>query len=219
MHGNHIMYAKERSDCLARLCCAPRHSLWVEFKLTPSVAHGAVMSINIDELPVAMTMEREGCFGKPCLCCCACGDSCKDGMYLHAGAVRGSGRETLTAGALKQGAPSCVGYATQPHLGGRLTPTLNIMERARDDGGWNALAKVEGPTVFGGCAELCCSHPFSVSAMRPEQLHEPIKAPTSSPASIARITKRRPRSLGGMLRELATDADAYTGVVAALSQN
>ena len=38
-------------------------------------------------LQTSMTMEREGCFSKPCLGCCICSDSCKNDMYLHAGAL------------------------------------------------------------------------------------------------------------------------------------
>ena len=117
------------------------------------------MDVDLDDLPTVMTMERQGFWGKPCLGCCAFTDSCKDGMFLHAGLVDGD------PGMLGTGSPSCVGYATQPKMGGGSTPTVNIMERADRANGWKLLAKVEGPQCFGGCSELCFSSEFTVSTM------------------------------------------------------
>jgi hypothetical protein len=170
--GQHLFFAKERSECLPRCCCAPRHSLFIDFKLSIGVPPQMLFLTDIDTLPIALTMEREGCFSKPGLGCCACCAMCKDGMYLHAGPVH------TTAGSLKAASPQCVGFASQPHMGGYMTPTINIMERARGGGSaenaWNTLAKVEGPTCFGGCAELCCNSTFKVSSMGLRQIDQKV---------------------------------------------
>ena len=86
--GMHLFIAKERSDCVPRYCCAPYHSLFLELKgaagLNPMLSH----MVDVDTLGTVLTLERPGCMlPKPCLCCVACSDPCKDGMYLHAGAL------------------------------------------------------------------------------------------------------------------------------------
>eukprot|EP00966_Prymnesium_polylepis_P167880 3880934-Prymnesium_polylepis.1 len=111
---------------------------------------GVAMAVDLDELPTVLTMERQGFWGKPCLGCCAFHDSCKDGMFLHAGLVDGD------PGQIGARNPTCVGYATQPTMGGGTVPTINIMDRGSTDT-YRMLAKVEGPQCFGGCMELCYS--------------------------------------------------------------
>ena len=95
--------------------------------------------------------------------CCACGDSCKDGFFLHAGDVSGDpGQTQMSSGRV-------MGFATQPKCGGFMTPTINVMERLDEEGGkWGALAKIEGPTFFGGCSEMCCDSEWPVSKMPAE---------------------------------------------------
>lgn len=203
--GMHLFIAKERSGVCVRVCCAPSHALFVEFKsvaglnLNPMVTH----QMDVDTMPTVLTMEREGCMGKPCLGCCACGAHCKDGMYLHAGSVG----EEAAVGTLRSAHPQCVGFATQPTLAGGFTPTLNIMERS--GGGASSfapLAKVEGPTCFGGCMELCYSSKFTLSSMRSAaQLNQTLKL-----GNLGQIVKRKPNDLDGALREAVTDADVYT---------
>ena len=90
-------------------------------------------------------------------------------MYLHAGTVDSD------PGQAKAANPSCVGFAYQPTMGGGMTPTVNIMDRADPQGSFRPLAKVEGPTCFGGCSELCFSSEFLVSSMRVGQLETPTK--------------------------------------------
>jgi len=209
--GQHLFVAKERSECFWRVCCAPTHSLFVEFKHAPQVmvqGPGGVLypapphmqaDVDIDTLPTVLTLEREGCPSKPCLGCCSCFDVCKDGMYLHAGPV------PVKAGTLKGSGPQCVGFAAQPRLGGGFTPTINIMERAPGIGNYNTLAKVEGPCYFGGCMECCFSTKFSVSTMAPHQYHAKIGT-----ADLATLIKQKPVDMEGMLREALTDADIYT---------
>ena len=80
--GQHIFFAKERSECVWRLCCSPNHTLLIEFKPSTVVAPQAIHFIDINTLPTALTMEREGCPMKPGLGCCAWVDCCKDGAAL-----------------------------------------------------------------------------------------------------------------------------------------
>jgi len=119
-------------------------------------------------------------------------------MFLHAGLVDGD------PGQIGARNPTCVGYATQPTMGGGTVPTINIMDRGSTDT-YRMLAKVEGPQCFGGCMELCYSSEFSVSNMNLAQLDVPVKL-----GDMAKIVKRKPQSLEGALREMVTDADVYT---------
>ena len=54
---------------------------------------------------------------------------------------------------------------------------------------------VTGPTVFGGCSELCCKSTFPVRNVKGEEA--------------ATITKMPPRNCCGCLDEIATDVDTY----------
>jgi len=172
----------------------------VEFKLSVRVPPQLIFATDVDAMPISMTMEREGMPSKPCLGCCVCAPGCKDGMYLHAGPV---------GEAAGPGSRNCVGFATQPSWGGGFVPTLNVMERANGGANaanvWNALAKVEGPTCFGGCSELCFSSKFGVSKFSAGQVDAAVKS-----ADLATIVKRKPHDLAGAMREAATDADLYT---------
>ena len=76
---------------------------------------------------------------------------------------------------------------------------------ARAGNVWNTLAKVEGPTCFGGCYELCSHSSFDVSRMATHQLGTALKV-----GDVAKIVKRKPNSMMSTLRELVTDADVYT---------
>jgi hypothetical protein len=85
-----------------------------------------------------------------------------------------------------------------------MTPTINIMDRV-DENKWGALAKIEGPAMFGGCSELCCSSPFTVSQMKASQLGTALKS-----SDMAHILKQKPRDLNSALTELVSDSDVYT---------
>lgn len=177
-------------------------SFFIEFKLSQGVPPMMLFNVDLDTLPVALTLEREGCPSKCCLGCFACHPTCSDGMYLHAGAV------AIEPGKAKAANPACVSFASQPFMGGGFTPTVNIMERASNTGpeaAWSTLAKVEGPCVFGGCRELCQSSKFDVSSLTPAAMDTKVQT-----ADLATIVKRKPTDMMGALRELATDADVYT---------
>ena len=151
-----------------------------------------------------MTMEREGCTqclgceGKLCLGCFACSDQCQDGMKLHAGHVSG------VPGQL--GTHSLIGLAHQPKGGGGLTPTVQIMDRGSYD--TPPLAVVQGPSIFGGCSECCCSVPFTVTRVPGGVGVDGYKS--LQIGDLATITKKKPSGFGAAMRELFTDSDLYT---------
>jgi len=201
--GIHLFVAKERSGTCARFCCAPNHSLFVEFKSVAAVNPMFTHVADVDALPTVLTMEREGCPTKLGLGCCAFSSHCKDGVFVHAGSVG----EDAAVGSLKSDHPQCIGFATQPNLAGGWSPTINIMERSGAGGAAFApLAKLEGPTCFGGCMELCYSSAFTLSSMRsPAQLNTALKL-----GDFGQLVKRKPNDLDAALREAVTDADVYS---------
>ena len=194
--GAPLFTAIEDSDGCTRCCCAPYHSFLLKFKpAAPGVNRNEVKNT-----PTLMTMEREGCCSKWGLGCFACNDDCKDGFVLHAGDVTGEPGQTMMSSG------RVIGYATQPKCGGYMTPTINVMERMDETGGkWGALAKIEGPTFFGGCSELCCESEWPVSRMTAEGFDEKLKI-----GDFAVITKHKPNGCGAALQEALTDSDTYT---------
>lgn len=137
----HILTATENSKGCTRCCCAPMHSSLIHI-VHPQTRH------------VFATLERPGveclfdgnCLGpKPCLCCFAFNESCSDAIYLHDGEIQG------IVGHNGNGVASVV---QDPHCGGGCTPTLYINDGAMKNG------VIQGPTIFGGCLELCCDTTF-----------------------------------------------------------
>ena len=146
-----------------------------------------------------MTMEREGWCSKLFLGqCFACGPGCQDGMVLHAGSVRGKPGKIPTSQA--------IAHSRVPKWGGGLHPTLQVMHR-----GVSAVeepyAVVRGPTCFGGCTELCCKKDFGVSKV--PQGWKPGTYKDLHPGDAATITKKKPQSFKGVMKQLFTDADTY----------
>lgn len=203
--GALIMVGMERSEDWTRCCCAPHHSLFVDFKTVGG--KGGIEDAQrmgrrgLAGLPTTMTLEREGCCSKPCLGCCICHDSCKTSSSLHAGALDAGAK----AGTVGPTAPTCVGYTTQPTGGGIFTPTVQIMDRAKGVGEFAALAKVEGPCLFGGCSELCFESKWPISKMTPATANTTLKL-----GDMAVITKLRPKTWGQFAKEAFTDSDTYT---------
>ena len=125
--GQHIFYAKERSECFWRVCCAPRHTLFMEFKSSANVPPQLLFMADIDQLSDG---NDDGAGYKFALASRASVAACEhlrsaDGMYLHAGAIPPN-----TPNTLKAANPACVGFAAQPRFGGGLAPSVNVMERA-----------------------------------------------------------------------------------------
>lgn len=137
----HILTATENSKGCTRCCCAPMHSSFIHI-------------IHPQTRQVFVTLERPGveccldgnCLGpKPCLCCFAFNESCSDAIYLHEGYIRGA------VGNNGKGIASVV---QDTNCGGGCTPTLYINDGAARNG------VIQGPTIFGGCLELCCDTTF-----------------------------------------------------------
>lgn len=193
--GQPVFTAVEESDGMTRCCCAPHHSFLLKIKPAGvGVPREALRSYN-----TLMTMEREGCCSKWGLGCWACNDDCKDGFFMHAGDVHGE------AGSIQMSSGRVFGYATQPKLGGGMTPTINVMERADAAGTqWGAMAKIEGPTCFGGCSELCCETEWPVSKMQASDIETKLMV-----GDFATITKLKPNSCGAAVSEAFTDTDQY----------
>ena len=206
--GAHLFIAQEVSEDFVRCCCAPMHSLRVEFKMVNAVNRDWKSSGAIAGLPTVFHVEREGCCGKWGLGCFVCAEGCKDGMRVNAG----------SAGPGQPGSPvfldSTFAYATQPKCGGWCTPSVNLFHRTGPGNpatleealttGFEPMAKVEGPTIFGGCSELCCNSTFHVSSLGKEQLDTKIQT-----GDLGAITKTKPRGMCALAREAFTDSDTF----------
>jgi hypothetical protein len=179
-----LMYAKEESNILNRACCAPNHALKVKFHM-PDPNNNKKPSKNPED--VVWTMERDGCCTKWLNCCCPLTGCCQQDMKLWAGNMEEDiGKIT----------GQLIGRAMVPKpFGGCLTPTLHIMERDATEPG----AKLEGPTLFGGCTELCFTTEWPISKFASEK-----KA-----GDLAMIQKMKPDTFTDAMKELLGDADTY----------
>jgi hypothetical protein len=157
-----------------------------------------------------MTLEREGCdccctgsCPKPCLCCFACTPGCSETSVLHAGDMEGNPGEAKGSRDLV----NMLGQTVQPKGGGGFKPVMQIMDRGSTGGEAEMFAATRGPCLFGGCSEFCVDSRFGISKARPDmnvpQLHG---LPFGDFAS---ITKTKPNSFTGALREAFTDSDIY----------
>jgi len=87
-----------------------------------------------------------------------------------------------------------------------MTPTINVMERLDNEGAkWGSMAKIEGPTCFGGCSELCCETNWPVSSLKADDFNNKLMV-----GDFAIITKKKPNGLGAAIQEAMTDSDTYT---------
>lgn len=139
--------------------------------------------------------------------CFSCNEKCSDeSRLLYAGDIEGKPGENFMEG--ERANSFLLGRTVQPKGGGGFTPTLQIMDRG--DGlvdtaakGWpyegKEFAVAKGPCCFGGCSELCFSSEFGIST----------NAETVELGDYAKITKKKPKSLGQAAREGFTDADIY----------
>lgn len=75
------------------------------------------------------------------------------------------------------------------------------MDRTLNDD--QEFARVKGPTIFGGCSELCCDQRFGVKRVNKDG------SVSYDIGDIATITKMKPKSFSGALREMLTDSDLY----------
>jgi len=189
--GPTVMVATEESKPWTRLCCAPRHSAFVYF--APAY----------DQNNVLLTMERpgckcDGCFDvmccvnspKPCTGggCYTCHDMCVEEVTLHDGMVTGEpGVELQNAkplAVIRQPMQCCT-----PPMDG-CTPTLDVFPAQ----GEAPYAQITGPTLFGGCSELCCESHFRY---------------TSDGREAGQVTHLTPKSPGEVFKAICTDSDNY----------
>jgi len=178
--GEKMFDVQEKGAGCMRCCCHPYHSFTLEFR--PAGAD--------KESPSVMTLERQGCCSK-WLCCCVCGNCCRNGYNLHAGYVShekigDNPRDTI------------IGYTTQPTCGGCFTPTIHVMDGHALEA--PAYAKMEGPFMFGGCSELCCDFHFPISKFESEK----------KTGDIAHVTKDKPKNFKQALKEVVSDTDMYS---------
>lgn len=225
-----ILRVDEVSDDWNRCCCAPYHPLRLEVRqafATPGPSDDAGHfqsdvnndwsrwgSLNgwekqtyLNELykrqPVLMSAVRDGgqrcCYKCPCkwLDTFVCFECCQDGMHLYAGPAFDEPDK-------ERGLPynlnpaNLIGSVIQPNFGGWCWPTLHVRTNADDNS--EPFAKVQGPFCFGGWSEMCCDFQFFVDNFKSE----------SKTGDLALITKKKPASLMGAVKELVSDADNYT---------
>lgn len=175
-----LLHAEERSGDIERCCCAPNHSLMLDVYAIGPTGHRAFQ---------VMTIEREGCWRKPLLCCPACCACCADRATVHAGRVDGWAGEA--------GPGRAILAVEQPTICGACThPTVVLMERGVNGRLDRRVTSITGPCCFGGCSELCWDVPFVADG------------------GSAVISKLHPRSFSAALRELVSDSDTYQVAVA-----
>jgi len=161
--------------------------------------------------PPLMTFLRHGgmrcCYKCPCkwLSTFVCASFCADGADVYAGAL--VDEEKGEVGKPYQPetyAGRIIGSVTQPCLGGIYRPQLdmrvgdNIAQLGQDTTS-TPFALITGPFCFGGCSELCCDFNFPVSTPG-----------NKTEGNLGKIVKLKPQSLAGGVRELFSDADAYS---------
>uniref|UniRef100_A0A7S1ZGY6 Phospholipid scramblase n=1 Tax=Ditylum brightwellii TaxID=49249 RepID=A0A7S1ZGY6_9STRA len=202
-----ILIVREESGAVNRVCCNPNHSLFAEFYSVDE--SGAEMGAPV------MTMEREGCdCGSPCpkpfIGCWACGEGCSHKAMLYQGDFSEAAKPGNMKGAMRDKA-ALLGATVQPITGGGFTPVLQIMERDGDDNEEPKLVQfsaMKGPTLFGGCSELCVDSVFGISKATDDMGVDEIK--TLNIGDFAEIQKHKPDTFVGALREAMTDSDMYS---------
>lgn len=218
----------EVSDDWNRCCCAPYHPLTLEVRqYIPGPGERGdsdarfygddvsrdwsgfsrsrkqqVMMETYRRNPVLFSMVRDDgqrCVSCDCKClstvvCCGC---CQDGMSVYSGKFeeepnQDKGRHKNLPEELKMGS------VLQPIFGGCCNPRLDLMD-SNSEGNATPYGKIEGPCIFGGWSEMCCSFKFYTSLF---------SSPTKS-GDIALITKKKPQSTSGSAVELVSNADNY----------
>lgn len=194
------------------------HSVFIKFYLVDSNAPELKPGQKVDwsyepSGSPFMTFEREGCdcgrpCPKPCLCCYACTEGCREIGTIHAGDLTGK------PGAMKgtRERASLMGESIQPTGGGGFKPLMQIMDRADPNDGIGATelyAATRGPCFTGGCAALCCNFPFGVTVADNSMLGDSSKLHKQNFGDFATITKTKPKKFSQAMREVFTDSDLY----------
>jgi hypothetical protein len=153
--------------------------------------------------PVLMSVVRDDgmrcCYKCPCKCLSTfvCFECCQDGAHVYAGEVPDQPKKEVGR-PFDLPAHNLIGSVKQPIFGGVYRPTLHLRSDGQNDEA-EPFGKIQGPCCFGGWSELCCDFKFTTSWFGSE----------ASSADIALITKKKPTSLAGGVRQMFSNADVY----------
>jgi hypothetical protein len=179
-----VLIAKERSDGCDRCCCAPCNSLHIEF-------------MEYEGGPVLFTFERVGSNGlkcTKCVGCCSCGEKCRDEMRVHLGRPQG-----MVGSWANTETPHYFGAVKEMKNGGGFAPRQQVMDRHAGATEANPSAESIGPTVFGGCCDICTESTFYLNA----------GTKGAQGRQVAMIQKLKPSGCVECCAEMFTDADRY----------
>lgn len=176
----------EDSECFNRCCCAPIHTYKMQL-LGP--AEGGMKrpddgwESGLQGRPVLM--YREGCCSK-FLCCFSMTDMCAN----HAEVLKAPGDPQASQSKYKFEEKLCNGC----------TPEI-VISSVQDN---IPVAMITGPSVFGGCYELCADFDYTISSINPAtgELGGQI-------GDIAIIKKKKPEGCCALLTEAFTDVDNF----------
>jgi len=175
-----VMILKEESSCCNRCFCSPIHTykvgMFSPYENPDIVPEGGFSALT--DRPVLI--EREGCCSK-LLCCFSCTDTCAN----HA--------DVLVRGTEEAGNRQSK-YRFEEKLCNGCTPEINIIDNAG-----NILAVISGPSIFGGCSELCLDYDYMITSVGNEQ----------AKGDIAHVKKKKPEGCLQMCTEACTDVDNF----------
>eukprot|EP01033_Poteriospumella_lacustris_P013348 gene13348-9557_t len=221
----------EVSDDWNRCCCAPYHPVklevrpyvpvpgeggrsdWSHVSRDIGASWGSMSVINratairdmYRQFPPLITMIRhdgQRCcfpFRSPCrwLDTFVCFECCQDGMDVYAGTLEDDPKgEKGRPFELDGQRDRLIGKVTQPIYGGYCNPEVHLQTADASE----PFAKLTGPCFFGGWSECCCNFSFPLTSFNNKD----------SKGDLGVVTKQKPTSLAGAVRELTSEADVYT---------
>jgi len=190
-----LFVAEEESKCCYRFCCPGGAQPFIGkiyHANAPTAGKeccGCYSGHMIDadkSRPAVMTFAKPGLFAKCCPGCCVCMDCCQQEMFVYSGDKGPAEPDQLIS------TGGHTGHSKVPCGGGGCTPQIDLFGANQDQFG-----VVEGPTCFGGCYDLCCSTPFSVSSQK------------GKAGDLAFIEKQKPEDCYSMCCAVCSDADQY----------
>ena len=197
--GPRVLTAKEKSDCIDRICCKPHHSFLLH--LAPT----------FNEEQVLVTLERRGCectkccfSPRPFLGCCTCSELCTEEIIIHEGRVLGKPGAILEprpVAVIKQPLQCCKPKGCTPTLdifqwtGGNMTGQGDF-QTSKGNLADVPSGSIVGPMCFGGCSELCIPSAFHYTS--------------TDGGEAADIIHLIPRNCGELCKAVCTDSDNYS---------
>ena len=117
---------------------------------------------------VLFTILRDD--GMRCCCKCPCKwldtfvcfNCCRDGVHIYSGSIPTDPKVEIGRPTKEEQPSKLLGSVTQPIFGGCCIPSLHLRGEGQNDMD-EPFGKVQGPCIFGGCIEFCCSFKFYVS--------------------------------------------------------